>query len=51
MIRLVLEMPDEVYEQLRKGIGIGFLTFSLDNLKDYKITVGSVQHYSEECND
>jgi hypothetical protein len=45
MIRLVLEMSDETYEQLRCGIKCGFFTFSLNDLERFNIKVASIQPY------
>jgi len=50
MIRLTLEMKEDVYEQLRKGIGIGFLKFSLEDLKSYNIKIRDIRH-CEDSND
>jgi len=45
MIRLVLEMSDETYEQLRKGIRCGIFSFSLSDLEKFDIKVSSIQPY------
>ncbi len=46
MIRLILEMSDETYEQLRNGIQFGiFGSFSLSDLKKFNIEVASIQPY------
>lgn len=44
MIRIILEMPDAIYEQLRTGIGVGFFKFSLKDLVSYNITIKDIQH-------
>ena len=52
MIRLVLEMTDKKYEQLREGIHFGIFSFSLSDLEKFDIKVASVQHKcGEQAND
>ena len=45
MIRLVLEMTDKKYEQLREGIHFGIFSFSLSDLEKFDIKVASIQPY------
>jgi len=45
MIRLVLEMSDEMYEQLRNGRQFGIFSFSLSDLERFGIKVASIQPY------
>lgn len=47
MIRLILEMTDAKYEQLRCGIQFGIFSFSLADLEKFDIKVASIQPY---CN-
>ena len=50
MIRLVLEMTDAKYEQLRCGIQFGFFTFSLKDLEKFDTKVASIQPYCGDQN-
>ena len=45
MIRLVLEMTDKKYEELRKGIQFGIFSFSLSDLEKFDIKISSIQPY------
>lgn len=47
MIRLILELPDESYENLRDGISFGFFKFSLDDLKQFDVKIIDVIHIGD----
>jgi hypothetical protein len=39
MIRLVVEMSDKTYRNLKNGINVGLFEISLDMLEDYGIEI------------